>query len=188
MSDDPRLIEQALEGDAAAFGQLVRRYQDRLFTGLVHVVSRPEEAEGIVQDAFVQAMRKLDTFRGDSSFFTWLYRIAVNVALHRHRRRRPETSIEAARVLTGDDPVDPGDTPQDRLLREERAAAVTRALAELTEEHRLVLVLRDLEGFDYRTIAKILSVSLGTVRSRLHRARALMRAHLREHHPGPPAE
>jgi RNA polymerase sigma-70 factor (ECF subfamily) len=188
VSDDQHLIEQAMGGDTAAFGQLVRRYQDRLFTGLVHVVSCPEEAEDVVQDAFVQAMRKLGTFRGDSSFFTWLYRIAINIALHRHRRRRPETSIDAARVLTGDDPVDPGDHPQDRMLREERAAAVTRALAQLSEEFRVVLVLRDLEGFDYQSIAKILGVSLGTVRSRLHRARSLMRDHLRDHHHGTRAE
>lgn len=185
MTDDQHLIEQALSGDIAAFGQLVRRYQDRLYTGLVHVVACPDEAEDIVQDAFVQAMRKLDTFRGDSSFFTWLYRIAVNIALHRHRRRRPETSIEAARALTGDDPVDPGDAPQDRLLREEQVEAVTRALGQLTEEFRLVLVLRDLEGFDYRSIAQILGVSLGTVRSRLHRARSLMREYLRADHHGP---
>jgi RNA polymerase sigma-70 factor (ECF subfamily) len=188
VSDDQHLIERSLGGDTTAYGQLVRRYQDRLFTGLVHVVSCREEAEDVVQDTFVQAMLKLRTFRGDSSFFTWLYRIAVNIALHRHRRRRPETSLDAARVQTGDDPVDPGDNPQDRLVREERAADIQRALAQLTEEFRLVLVLRDLEGFDYQSIAKILDVSLGTVRSRLHRARSLMRQRLREHRHGPRSE
>ena len=108
VSDDEQLIEQALRGDSAAFGQLVRRYQDRLFTSLVHIVSSREEAEDVAQDTFVQAMLKLGSFRRDSSFYTWLYRIAVNTALHRQRRHHQASSVDATRALTGNDPVDPG--------------------------------------------------------------------------------
>ncbi len=99
VSDDEQLIEQALRGDSAAYGQLVRRYQDRLFTSLVHIVSSREEAEDVAQDTFVQAMLKLSSFRRDSSFYTWLYRIAVNTALHRQRRRRQASSVDATRAL-----------------------------------------------------------------------------------------
>jgi RNA polymerase sigma-70 factor (ECF subfamily) len=184
VSDDEQLIEQALRGDSAAYGQLVRRYQDRLFTSLVHIVAGREEAEDVAQDTFVQAMLKLSSFRRDSSFYTWLYRIGVNTALHHQRRRRQASSVDAARALTGNDPVDPGDDPADRLVREERAAEIQQALHRLSEEFRLVLVLRDVEGFDYQSIARILEVSIGTVRSRLHRARSLMREQLRHHHYG----
>ncbi len=181
VSDDQQLIDQALRGDPAAFGQLVRRYQDRLFTSLVHVVSSWQEAEDIVQDTFVQAMLKLHSFRRDSAFYTWLYRIAVNAALHRQRRHRQTSSVDAARVLTGSEPMDPGDDPAERLIRAERVAEIQRALGTLSEEFRLVLILRDMDGFDYQSIARILNVSVGTVRSRLHRARSLMRQQLRHH-------
>lgn len=178
MSDDEQLIEQALGGDTSAYGQLVRRHQDRLFTSLVHVVSSREEAEDVTQDTFVQAMLKLGSFRRDSSFYTWLYRIAVNTALHRQRRQHQTSSVDAARALTGNDPIDPGDEPVNQMIREERTAEIQQALRQLSEEFRLVLILREMEGFDYQSIARILNVSVGTVRSRLHRARSLMREQL----------
>jgi len=184
VSDDEQLIDQALSGDSDAFGQLVRRYQDRLFSSLVHIASSREEAEDVAQDTFVQAMQKLSTFHRRSSFYTWLYRIAVNTALYRQRRHRPTASVDSTRAATGNDPVDQTADPADRLVREERAAAVQRALGQLSEEFRLVLVLRDIEGFNYQAIAEILDVSIGTVRSRLHRARSLMRHHLSEHQSG----
>ncbi len=184
MNDDQQLIEQALHGDTAAYGQLVRRYQDRLFTSLMHVVSSREEAEDVVQEAFVQAMLKLSSFRQDSSFYTWLYRIAVNTALYRQRRRRQEPSVDAVRELPGHELPDPGVDPSDRLMREERATEIQRALSRLAEEYRLVLVMRDVDGFDYQSIARILDVSVGTVRSRLHRARSFMREQLQHHHHG----
>ena len=179
MNDDKLLIEKALKGESAAFGQLVRRYQDRLYSSVVHVVADAEEAEDIVQDAFIQALRKLDAFRGKSSFYTWLYRIAFNTAINRQRRRRPEVSIEHARETAGADPPDPIEQPGERLMREERAQHIQQALASISEEYRAVLVLREIEGFDYETIAGVLDVSVGTIRSRLHRARSLMREQLR---------
>jgi RNA polymerase sigma-70 factor (ECF subfamily) len=188
VNDDQQLIEQALHGDTAAYGQLVRRYQDRLFTSLIHVVASREEAEDVAQEAFVQAMLKLNSFRQDSSFYTWLYRIAVNTALYRQRRRRQEPSLDAVRAIPGHELPDPGVDPSDRLMREERATEIQRALSRLAEEYRLVLVMRDVDGFDYRSIARILDVSVGTVRSRLHRARSLMREQLRHHHHGSRAE
>jgi RNA polymerase sigma-70 factor, ECF subfamily len=178
VDDETSLIDQALGGDTAAFGQLVRRYQDRLFTSVMHVVGHREEAEDLVQETFVRALTKLDTFRQDSSFFTWIYRIALNAAVNRNRRRRSPLPLDTQRDGEGRDPADPGETPHDRVLRLERAEQIRRALHQLSEEYRIVLVLREIDGFDYDTIGRILDISIGTVRSRLHRARALMRDQL----------
>ncbi len=177
-NDDAQLIRQSLQGDSAAFGRLVRKYQDRLFNTVVHVVGCREEAEDVVQEAFVQAFVKLETFQGHSAFYTWLYRIAFNTAISRKRRKKAEVSVEQSRELAGVEPVDVGDAPSDRLEREEKVEQVQRALGALTEEHRSILVLREMEGCCYDTIAEILDVPIGTVRSRLHRARLQLRDQL----------
>jgi len=180
VNDDAQLIAQALAGHAAAFGQLVEKYQDRLFNTVVHVAGNVEDARDVVQDAFVQAFLKLDTFQHASSFYTWLYRIALNLSASQRRRRRPAVSVEHAREANGLEPVDDGEDPTERLEREERCQQVRRAMAELNEEHRLVLVLREIDGCCYETIAEILDLPVGTVRSRLHRARLQLREQLRE--------
>jgi RNA polymerase sigma-70 factor (ECF subfamily) len=180
VKDEAQFIDEARQGDAAAFERLVREHQDRLYNAVVHVVGCREEAKDVVQDAFVQAFVKLDRFHRNSSFYTWLYRIAFNAAITRRRRRRFEGSVEQHRERTGSEPLDPADTPGERLLREERVGQVQSALAALSEEYRAVLVLREIEGCCYATIAEILNISVGTVRSRLHRARSQLREHLRE--------
>ncbi len=180
MKDDAELIQEALSGDASAFGQLVQRYQSRLYNTLLHVVSSREEAEDVMQDAFVQAFVKLNTFQGKSAFYTWLYRIAFNVSVSRRRRKRPEVSVELSREVSGAEPSDQAEDPSDRLLRQERADQVHEALESLSEEHRAILVLREMEGCCYETIAEILGLAAGTVRSRLHRARLQLREQLKE--------
>lgn len=189
MTDDGQLIEEAQQGSAAAFGQLVRRYQDRLYTSVVHVVGCRDDAEDVVQDAFVQAYLKLSEFRSDSSFFTWLYRIAFNRAVSRRRRRRP-LADSGDRDTEGPlrEPPDPRALPDDELLREERAQQVRLAMQSLSEEHRAILVLREVEGCDYQMIADILGISVGTVRSRLFRARSQLREYLKELQPWHSAE
>jgi RNA polymerase sigma-70 factor (ECF subfamily) len=179
VSDDARLIEEALAGDSSSFGQLVGMYQDRLFNTMVHSIGSREEAEDVVQDAFVQAYLKLATFKGNSGFYTWLYRIAFNVRISRRRRKRPEVSIDAAREATGQDPAGFVDPPSENLERAERVAQVQAALAQLSEEYRTVLVLREMEGCCYETISQLLDLPVGTVRSRLHRARSQLREVLR---------
>jgi RNA polymerase sigma-70 factor (ECF subfamily) len=180
VNDDAQLIDQALAGDKAAFGQLVRRYQGRLFNTLLHVVGRREEAEDVVQEAFVQAFVKLDTFKRKSAFYTWLYRIAFNVSISRRRRKKVEVSVDQHRERTGDEPTDGGDGPGERLLREEQVEQVRTAMASLNDEHRTILVLREMEGCCYETIADILELPVGTVRSRLHRARLQLREQLED--------
>jgi len=180
VSDDSRLIDQALAGHAEAFGELVRRYQDRLFNTMVHVVGHREDARDAVQEAFVQAFIKLETFRRDSAFYTWLYRIALNRAVSRRRRRRPETSVEWAREVHGHEPADPQPGPDETAQRRARCRQVRRAIDQLDTEHRTVIVLREIEGCTYEQIAEILDVPVGTVRSRLHRARVQLKEHLVE--------
>ena len=175
---DQELIEATRRGDSAAFGCLVRRYQDRLLTALFQVSGSRDEAEDVVQEAFVTAYLKLTSFAGGSSFYTWLYRIAFNTAISRRRKRRGESSIEHTRDLVGSEPADACEAAEDRLLRQERAGQVRRALARLPDEFRSVLVLREMEGCDYDTIARILELPVGTVRSRLHRARLQLKEQL----------
>jgi RNA polymerase sigma-70 factor, ECF subfamily len=175
-----QLVEQAGKGDTEAFGQLVRTYRHRLFTTVMYIVRCRAESEDIVQDAFLQAYVKFDTFRGTSSFYTWLYRIAVNLALSRGRRRRPVVSLDEAQRTQNPEPQDPRESPDDRLLRQEHSSHIQEALASLSEEQRTILVLRGVDECDYETIGNIMNLKPGTVRSRLHRARAELRARLDE--------
>jgi RNA polymerase sigma-70 factor (ECF subfamily) len=178
--DDAELIDEALRGDVESFGELVRKYQDRLFNTVVHVAGQREEAEDVVQEAFVQAFLKLASFQRTAAFYTWLYRIAFNIAISRRRRHKAETSIDHHREAAGLEPLDNGEAPDDRVLREERAELVSGALQRLSDEHRTILVLREMEGCCYETIAEILDLPVGTVRSRLHRARLQLRDELKD--------
>lgn len=179
--DDQRLIAECLNGRAEAFGELVVRYQDRLYGTLATVLGSADEALDVSQDAFVHAFRKLDTFRGQSAFYSWLFRIAMNAAVSRKRKsRRASVSLEAARERSGLEPADthPAARPGYSLEASERQERVRAALAELSEEFRTVLVLKEMEGLKYEEIAEIVECPIGTVRSRIHRARAEMREKL----------
>jgi RNA polymerase sigma-70 factor (ECF subfamily) len=172
------LVEAALAGDRDAFGKLVTRYQDRLYNTLLRVVGTHEDAADAAQDAFVQAYTKLDSFRGASRFYTWLYRIAMNVALSRRRRRRPTASIDHAKEAAGEEPADVAEGPEDMVLSQERIEHVQSALGGLGDEHRTILVLREIEGCAYEEIAEILDLPVGTVRSRIFRARVQLKERL----------
>ncbi len=180
MNDDPQLIADALSGHSGAFGVLVERYQDRLYNTMVHIVGSPEDARDVVQDTFVQAFVKLETFQQTAAFYTWLYRIAFNLAMSRLRRKKPTVSIEQARESTGLDPVDPHEAPESPVEKDERALLVQNAIATLAEDHRRVIVLREIDERSYEEIAAILELPVGTVRSRLHRARMELRDQLKD--------
>ena len=177
-ADDHHLIAACLAGDAAAFGGLVRRYQERLFNTVIRLVDNPEDANDVVQEAFLNAYQSLDGFKGDSLFFTWLYRIAVNTAISLRRKQRAAISIDANR--NGSQVIDPHDpSEQNRpgyaIEQAEQRRRVQHALNRLSPEHRMVLVMKDMEGQKYETMAEILQVPIGTIRSRLHRARLELR-------------
>jgi RNA polymerase sigma-70 factor, ECF subfamily len=179
--DDHQLIEECLAGRSEAFGELVVRYQDRLFHTLLFVTGAADQAQDVAQDAFVHAFAKLSTFRGESAFYSWLFRIAMNAAVSRKRRdRRMSASLDAARENAGHEPIDahPASEPSHSIEVSERQALVRAALAELSEEYRTVLVLKEMEDLRYEEIAEIVGCPIGTVRSRIHRARSELREKL----------
>jgi RNA polymerase sigma-70 factor (ECF subfamily) len=186
--DDRRLIADSLKGRTAAFGELVRRYQDRLYNTVYRLVDSPEDAQDVVQDAFLNAYQALDTFKGDSQFFTWLYRIAVNTAISLKRKRRVVLSIDRDYDAQGPgaEPLDASEysQPGHALERAEQERRVQDALNRLSPEHRAVLILKDMEDQKYETIAEILQVPIGTIRSRLHRARLELRSLLQRDQAG----
>jgi RNA polymerase sigma-70 factor (ECF subfamily) len=171
VGDENQLIDRALQGDRDAFTQLVEDNQDRLFASMLQVTCSPDEAEEVVQEAFIRAFIKLDTFQRNSQFFTWLYRIAFNAALTRRRRKRARISLDQCREDNGLEVIDTADSVDEPMLRRERIMMVREALQTLTEEHRSILVLREMQEHSYEDIAEILDISIGTVRSRLSRSR-----------------
>jgi RNA polymerase sigma-70 factor (ECF subfamily) len=184
-SDDLSLVQACRDGRTEAFGVLVERYQCRLYPTILRLVGSAEDAEDILQDAFVRAFEKLDQFQGESSFYTWIYRIAVNLALSGHRRRRVRFATprpgRRPPVCRGLHPVDESveADPAVHLERAERERIVEAALNRLGPEHRAVVVLKDFDGRRYEEISAILDIPVGTVRSRLHRARCELRDRLR---------
>ena len=177
-ADEQHLIAESLQGNTAAFGVLVRRYQERLYHSVYRLVENAEDAQDVVQEAFLHAYQSLNGFKGDSLFFTWLYRIAVNTAISFKRKNRVLARMEGGKngehVL---EPLDPSaaSRPEHALEQAEEEMRVRQALARLSPEHRAVLILKEIEGQKYETMAKILQVPIGTIRSRLHRARLELR-------------
>jgi len=177
-ADDQRLIAECLQGDTAAFGVLVRRYQERLYHSVYRLVENAEDAQDVVQEAFLNAYQSLDGFKGDALFFTWLYRIAVNTAISLKRKHRAMARLETRK--NGEHTIEPPDPsassrPEYALEQSEQGTRIRQALSRLSPEHRAVLVMKDMEGQKYETMAEILQVPIGTIRSRLHRARLELR-------------
>lgn len=177
--EDDQLVEEALGGNALSFQLLVERYQERIFALARHYTKSAVEVEDIAQDTFLKAYRRLDSFQRQSSFSTWLYRIAVNTALDFLKRsgrspvqavEDPELSAAPVRALAGSGAT--LSTPDANLRREELARITQRVLEELPEIFRTVLVLREFEDMPYQEMAEVLGISIGTVESRLFRARA----------------
>ncbi len=186
-------LRRAQKGDRAAYGQIVLAYQDRLYNAVLRLVGDREEARELTQEAFTRGLMKLDSFRGDSSAYTWLFRIAVNLAISQLRKvqRHRVFSLSATggngRAHHGDDQATSlidrlaatGTAPPDEDLEQrETAEQVVSALGRLDAEYRAVLVMRDVEGFDYQQMADILGLPLGTLKSRLFRARLALREQL----------
>jgi RNA polymerase sigma-70 factor (ECF subfamily) len=176
-ADEERFIKALKGRDPRAFNALVLRFQDRVFNLIRRLLGNPEEAQDVTQEVFVAIFEKVDTYRGDSTLATWIYRIAANHAKNRikylaRRKDRQRESLEhmltppTASQLSAEVP-----RPDQAYTRERVSRLVDWALGELDEEQRLVLVLRDVEGQSYEDIAVITGLNLGTVKSRLHRGR-----------------
>ena len=198
--DDRELVDAARAGDRDAFRQLFDRYNRRAFALAYGVVHNQDDALDIVQDAFIKAHRYLDKFEGSSSFYTWLYRIVMNLAIdhiRKHRRLRPveltdttvadgadgETAVGGDALLPRILGANPGRALMDKEIRER----IDRALGELSDNHRAVLVMRELEGLSYEEMAQVMGCSKGTIMSRLFHARRNMQKRLLDliEHPSP---
>ena len=180
-TSDQTLIDHCLAGRREAFGLLVERYQNRLFHSLLHLLGSTEDAQDAAQEAFVNAFEKLGSFRGQSQFYSWLFRIAFNTAVSSKRKsRRMSVSLEARRDASGLEPSDgnPTSEPSYAMDVSDRQRLVQQALSELCEEFRTALVLKEMDGMSYEEIADVVDVPLGTVRSRIHRARLELREKL----------
>lgn len=182
---DRQLVEKARLGDKRAFELLVEKYQRRLYRLLSRMVRDPEEVEDIAQETFIKAYRALPNFRGDAAFYTWLYRIGVNTAknyLSSRNKAMPTISDQAM-----DDEDEPDErlvaqdisTPESELLSKQVAIAVNEAVEALPEELRSAITLREMEGLSYEEIAELMGCPIGTVRSRIFRAREAIAAKLR---------
>jgi RNA polymerase sigma-70 factor (ECF subfamily) len=185
--DDRKLVRAAQKGDAAAFRKLVEKYQRRVYQLAVGMLKDPDDAMDIAQETFVRVHRYLPSFKGDSSFFTWTYRIAMNLCLDAQRRKGRSERIE---VSEGDEAeieaaMDPPSAalagPQRAALNAELKGKIEEALAGLSENHRSILLLREMEGLSYEELAKVLGIRKGTVMSRLFHARLKMQNELREY-------
>jgi len=179
-TDDVRWVNQALTGSEEAFECLVRRHQHRLYVSMIQVTGSVHDAEEVTQEAFIRVFLKLDTFQQNSQFFTWLYRVAFNIALSRKRRRKVRVSLDQQREEIGEDVVDPSEHVDAELIRQDKRDLLQTALNQLSEEHRAILVLREMNESSYEEIAEILTLSIGTVRSRLNRARKQLRLAIEE--------
>jgi RNA polymerase sigma-70 factor, ECF subfamily len=178
--DDRRLIVECLGGRTDAYGELVSRYQVRLYNAVVRILGQGEDASDVVQESFLHAFVSLRAFKGDAEFFTWLYRIAFNAAISLKRKKRATVSLDGDRAEGGINPEDSSDyvKPGIALQRSEEDRQLQNAMNRLSAEHREVLVLKEIEGLKYEDIAELLRVPIGTIRSRLHRARLELRNQL----------
>ena len=174
---DQQLVERAQRGDKRAFELLVEKYQRKLARLLSRLIRDPGEVEDVTQEAFIKAYRALPSFRGDSAFYTWLYRIGINtaknylVAMGRRAPTSTEVEAEEAEGLEGGELLRDINTPDSLLLSKEIGDTVNAAIESLPEELRSAIQLRELEGMSYEEIAKLMDCPIGTVRSRIFRAR-----------------
>jgi RNA polymerase sigma-70 factor, ECF subfamily len=190
---DAEVLRQVQAGDRAAYGQIVLAYQNRLYNAVLRLIGEPSEAAELTQEAFLRGLMKAETFRGQSSAYTWLFRIAVNLSLSELRkpRRKRVFSLDAASgngdghsqasALLDRLSAQRTDTPLESLERQERDQQVLAALGRLEPDARAVLVMCDIEGFDYQQMSEILDLPLGTLKSRIFRARLALRDELKSY-------
>ena len=175
MTDDRLLLQKAQEGDRKAFEALISLHSRGVYNLALGYTGRHHDAEEITQSVFVKVWKALPQFRGGSAFSTWLYRLTINACTDHYRREKKRQGD-----LSLDDPDlapirDTAPSPEEIILRREEQAILRKALAELPEPHRVVLILREMDGLDYKEIAQILEIEVGTVKSRLARARRALR-------------
>jgi RNA polymerase sigma-70 factor (ECF subfamily) len=186
ISDD-ELVDRARKGDSAAFDGLVERHKERVYATIYHMTSNRDDADDLTQETFIRAYRAIRKFRGKSSFYTWIYRIAVNLTVNflKRSKRNRELDLHDMDEGVSRDPdylrlVGAAPTPRQQVSRREFQEKLTEALQHLTEAHRMVVTLHDIQGMPHGEIARIMGCSEGTVRSRLYYARQQLQGLLSE--------
>lgn len=179
MDDTKLLVKQSQQGNTRAFEQLVNMYQDRIYTLSCQLTGNRADAEDLAQNVFIKAYRSLPSFRNEADFGTWLYRIAVNLSINEKRKRRPDVYLDnPVQTREGEMPrmvASDTDSPEDAYEKKEFRSMIREALEELSAEHKAVLVLREIQGYSYDEIAVMLDCSLGTIKSRINRARQTLK-------------
>ena len=184
---DTELIKQVLDGDTAAYDQLVRKYQGKIYGLVYNMTSNKHDAEDMVQDIFVKAYQALPRFKGNSSFYTWLYRISINRTINFVKKRKKKAALSLDDIDMGLErdeayvELSSQDTPFRGTQLNELQIKLNEAVQTLSEKHRTVVVLHDIQGVPHDEIAEMLEISSGTVRSRLFYARKLLQAELTEY-------
>ena len=191
-TDETQLIRRAQGGDRDAFAQLLARFEKPVYHQALRMVGHAEDAADLTQEVFLKVWQGLPSFQGDSSFSTWLYRLTSNACidfLRREKRRRGTLSLDDEEQELAAQLPDPAPTPQRALEQRELRQALAEGLAQLSDEHRQVLILRELNGLSYDEIAQALCLSSGTVKSRIARARLSLAKFLRKNgnFSGPPS-
>jgi RNA polymerase sigma-70 factor (ECF subfamily) len=187
---DQMLVDRFKKGDGAAFDQMVSRYWNRIYSMVNQLLRNPQDAEEVTQDAFIRAHRGLVNFRGDSAFSTWLYQIATNLARNRYWywwRRRRDKSVSIDAPVSGDNEMTLAEiipaeveTPDDITVTQEFVSRISQGMDRIGAKHREILILRNVKNLSYEEIAEILGISIGTVKSRIARARESLRSKLGE--------
>ncbi len=177
LPDDTLLAFKAADGDTAAFEKLVRKHEKLVSTCVYSVVGNGEDTLDVSQEVFLKVYKNISAFKGDSEFSTWLFRIAKNCAYDFIRKKKlPVTSIDSSgEESDGFDIPDKGANPEDKVLADEKRDKLRRAIGSLSPEHREIIILRDINDYSYEKIADILSLEVGTVKSRIFRAREALR-------------
>lgn len=176
--DDKHILARARRGELDAFEELVRQYEKRVYAVALRSSGSPEDAADITQEVFLRAWRSIESFRGDSGFSTWLFRITMNLCVDhaRHKNAQPQIQPLVVGEEDAERPIpDPAPTPEEHLENSELGRELAAALDEVSEEHRRIVLLRDVSGLSYTEIAEVLEISEGTVKSRLSRARIALR-------------
>ena len=185
--EESELVRRAREGDMSAYDDLVRRYQERIYATVYHMTSNHEDANDLAQEAFIKAFQALKSFKGGSSFYTWVYRIAVNKTINflKQRKNRVQISLNYLDFNAEHDPdlvaLISENTPRRDINLAELQEKLNAALLKLSEHHRLVVTLHDVQGMSHEEIASIMDCNIGTVRSRLFYARQQLQAYLSDY-------
>src|SRR5690242_8698846 len=185
--DEAALVKKARLGDLSAYDELVRRYQERIYATVYHMTSNHEDANDLAQEAFIKAFQALKSFKGGSSFYTWVYRIAVNKTINflKQRKNRSQMSLDDIDFNAEHDPdlvaLISDKTPRREANLAELQEKLNEAMQKLSDSHRLVVTLHDVQGLSHEEIAKIMQCNVGTVRSRLFYARQQLQAYLSDY-------